>query len=93
MSPPDSPSIYLRRPNYTNNLRRFGFTDAELEGAGSDRVMSSVVPNGPLALTARLREHLVAGADHVLVQLLADGGAFYAGGLSVLADLVADGAR
>jgi probable F420-dependent oxidoreductase len=84
---------YLRLPNYTNNLRRFGFTDADIEGAGSDRLMSSVVPNGPLALTARLREHLMAGADHVLVQLVTDGGAFDAGGLPELAELVADSAQ
>jgi probable F420-dependent oxidoreductase len=83
---------YLRLPNYTNNLKRFGFTDADIEGAGSDRLMSSVVPNGPLALTARLREHLAAGADHVVVQLLTKGGAFDAGGLPELAELVTDGA-
>jgi len=83
---------YLRLPNYTNNLKRFGFTDADIEGAGSDRLMSSVVPNGPLALTARLREHLAAGADHVLVQLVAEGGAFDAGGLHQLSELVADSA-
>jgi probable F420-dependent oxidoreductase len=83
---------YLRLPNYTSNLKRFGFTDADIEGAGSDRLMSSVVPNGPLALTARLREHLVAGADHVLVQLVTEGGAFDAGGLPELAELVAGSA-
>jgi probable F420-dependent oxidoreductase len=81
---------YLRLPNYTNNLQRFGFTDADIEGAGSDRLMSSVVPNGPLALTARLREHLAAGADHVLVQLVTEGGTFDAGGLPELTELVAD---
>ena len=48
--PARTPQRYLRLPNYTNNLRRFGFTDADIEGAGSDRLMSSVVPNGPLAL-------------------------------------------
>jgi probable F420-dependent oxidoreductase len=83
---------YLRLPNYTNNLRRFGFTDADIEGAGSDRLMSSVVPNGPLALAARLREHRAAGADHVLVQLVTEGGAFDGGGLHPLSELVADSA-
>jgi probable F420-dependent oxidoreductase len=84
---------YLRLPNYTNNLRRFGFTDADIDGAGSDRLMSSVVPNGPLALTARLREHRAAGADHVLVQLVAEGGAFDAGGLHQLNELMMDDAQ
>jgi hypothetical protein len=55
--------------------------------------MSSVVPNGPLALAARLREHLAAGADHVLVQLVTDGGAFDAGGLPELTELAAGSAR
>jgi len=81
---------YLRLPNYTGNLRRFGFTDADLDGAGSDRLMSSVIPNGPLALAARLRQHLAAGADHVLVQLVTEGGAFDAGGLPELTELVAE---
>ena len=52
-----------------------------------------VIPNGPLALAARLREHLAAGADHVLVQLVTDGGAFDAGGLPELTELVADSAK
>ena len=37
----------------------------------------------------RLREHLAAGADHVVIQLLAEGGGFDAAGLHALADLVA----
>jgi probable F420-dependent oxidoreductase len=81
---------YLALPNYTGNLRRFGFTDADIADGGSDRLISEVVPNGPVALATRLREHLAAGADHVVVQLLADGGAFDAGGLRALADLIAD---
>jgi hypothetical protein len=52
--------------------------------------MSEVVPNGPQATAARLREHLAAGADHVVVQLVTDGGRFDAAGLRQLADLVAD---
>lgn len=82
--------FYLGLPNYTSNLRRLGFTDADIEGGGSDRLMSQVVPNGPVAIAARLREHLTAGADHVLVQLVTDGGRFDADGLDALADLAAD---
>jgi probable F420-dependent oxidoreductase len=81
---------YLLLPNYTSNLKRFGFTDADIAGAGSERLISPVVPNGPVATATRLREHLAAGADHVLVQLLAEGGKFDAGGLRALADLVAE---
>ena len=82
--------LYLGLPNYTNNLKRFGFTDADIAGAGSDRLMSRVVPNGPVAIATRLHEHLAAGADHVVVQLVTEGGKFDAGGLRALADLIAD---
>jgi probable F420-dependent oxidoreductase len=81
---------YLALPNYTSNLKRFGFTDADIAGPGSDRLISRVVPNGPVALATRLREHRAAGADHVVVQLVTEGGAFDAGGLRALADLIAE---
>jgi probable F420-dependent oxidoreductase len=81
---------YLALPNYTNNLKRFGFTDADIAVPGSDRLISRVVPNGPVATATRLREHQAAGADHVVVQLLAEGGGYDAGGLRALADLIAE---
>jgi probable F420-dependent oxidoreductase len=66
-------SIYLPLPNYTNNLRRFGFTDDDIEGGGSDRLIEAVIPWGDAATVAeRLRAHLDAGADHVCVQVVAD---------------------
>ncbi|MGH3212246.1 MAG: TIGR03620 family F420-dependent LLM class oxidoreductase [Trebonia sp.] len=83
----DYAKFYLRLPNYTGNLRRFGYTDADIEGSGSDRLMSDVVPHGPEASLARITEHLGAGADHVVVQLLGDGGRFAAGDLRALAEL------
>jgi hypothetical protein len=79
--------MYLGLPNYTGNLRRFGYTDADIEGGGSDRLMSDVVPHGPEGSLARITGHLDAGADHVLVQLLGDGGRFAAGDLKALAEL------
>jgi probable F420-dependent oxidoreductase len=86
----DYARFYLRLPNYTSNLRRFGYTDADIEGAGSDRLMSDIVPNGAEASVSRIREHLQAGADHVLVQLIGDGGRFAPGELQKLAALVDD---
>jgi probable F420-dependent oxidoreductase len=83
----DYAKMYLRLPNYTGNLRRFGYTDADIEGGGSDRLMSDVVPHGPEASLARITQHLDAGADHVLVQLLGEGGRFAAGDLKALAEL------
>jgi probable F420-dependent oxidoreductase len=82
--------LYLGLPNYTNNLKRFGFTDADIARPGSDRLISAVVPNGPVAIATRLREHLAAGADHMVVQLVTEGGRFDAGGLRGLAELIAD---
>jgi probable F420-dependent oxidoreductase len=81
---------YLRLPNYTNNLRRFGFTDADIDDGGSDRLMSTIVPNGPAESRTRVKEHLDAGADHVVIQLLDANGRFASGDLAELATLVGD---
>jgi len=60
---------YLRLPNYTNNLRRGGFTDADLGDDGSDRLIDALVATGDTAVAAdRVQAHLAAGADHVCVQ-------------------------
>jgi probable F420-dependent oxidoreductase len=64
-------SRYLELPNYTNNLRRLGFTDGDLAGTGSDRLVDAVVAQGDAeAIGARVREHREAGADHVCLQVL-----------------------
>jgi probable F420-dependent oxidoreductase len=83
----DYAKFYLRLPNYTGNLRRLGYTDADIEGGGSDRLMSDVVPHGPEASLARITGHLDAGGDHVVVQLIGEGGRFAAGDLKALAEL------
>ncbi len=66
---------YLGLVNYTSNLRRLGWTDADLADGGSDALIDALVAHGsPDQVAARLSEHLTAGADHVCVQLLsADG--------------------
>ncbi|QEC50359.1 TIGR03620 family F420-dependent LLM class oxidoreductase [Baekduia soli] len=64
--------LYLRLPNYTNNLRDLGYDDADLLDGGSDRLVDDVVAWGDAAaVAARVREHLDAGADHVCVQPVA----------------------
>ena len=83
----DYARFYLRLPNYTGNLRRFGYSGADIADGGSDRLLASVVPNGPQAALARISGHLTAGADHVLVQLLGDRGRFAPDDLKALADL------
>ena len=62
---------YLGLVNYTSNLRRLGWTDADLSDGGSDALIDALVAHGtPEQAAGRLREHLDAGADHVCVQLL-----------------------
>ena len=61
--------LYLGMPNYTNNLRRLGYTDDDLNGEGSDHLIDAVFAWGdPNAIAARVRAHLDAGADHVAIQ-------------------------
>lgn len=68
---------YLALPNYTNNLRRLGFDDADLSGSGSDRLVDALVAWGDEERIAdRVREHRDAGADHVCVQVLSEAGIF-----------------
>ena len=79
---------YVKLPNYTRNLERFGFGAADFENAGSDRLISQVIPNGPAALGERIQSHLDAGADHVVIQPLGPGG-FTSVALTGLAEVVA----
>ncbi|MDQ6608155.1 MAG: LLM class F420-dependent oxidoreductase [Actinomycetota bacterium] len=61
--------LYLGLSNYTNNLLRFGFTEEDIAGEGSDRLIDTIVPHGsPERIAAAAREHLDAGADHVCLQ-------------------------
>jgi probable F420-dependent oxidoreductase len=67
--------LYLGLRNYTNNLRRFGFTDDDIADRGSERLLDAVVPQGsPDAIAAVARAHVDAGADHVCVQPVAVAG-------------------
>ena len=61
-------------PEATYNLakfRRLGYSDEEISGGGSDRLIDDLVFWGePDAVADKLRAHLDAGADHVAVQLV-----------------------
>jgi len=81
---------YLRLPNYTRNLERFGFTPADFADGGSDRLISAIIPSGPPAVLAVVRAHLDAGADHVVIQPLDDSGGFAPAALGDLASVVAE---
>jgi probable F420-dependent oxidoreductase len=64
---------YFRLPNYTSNVKRFGFTDEDVAGDGSDRVIDAIVAWGDVdAIARRVNEHLDAGADQVAIQVLTD---------------------
>jgi probable F420-dependent oxidoreductase len=64
---------YLTLPNYANNLRSLGFSEDDVTGGGSDRLVDAVVGWGDDERVAgRIREHLDAGADHVCVQVVSE---------------------
>jgi probable F420-dependent oxidoreductase len=62
--------VYSSLPNYQNSLLRFGFTTADFDGGGSQRLKEAIVVRGVDAIRARVDEHFQAGADHVCLQVL-----------------------
>jgi probable F420-dependent oxidoreductase len=65
----DYAKLYLGLSNYTNALRRFGFTDSDIADGGSDRLIDAVIPHGSAEqIAAVAHAHLEAGADHVCLQ-------------------------
>jgi probable F420-dependent oxidoreductase len=64
-------ATYLGLPNYTNNLKRFGWTDDDIAGGGSDRLVDAIVAWGSVDDVAkRVQAHYAAGADHVCIQVV-----------------------
>jgi probable F420-dependent oxidoreductase len=62
-------AMHLGLPNYTANLRRFGFGDRDFDDGGSDRLVDAIVAWGAVDhIIDRVNEHLEAGADHVALQ-------------------------
>jgi len=60
---------YLELSNYTNNLKRFGYTDESFADGGTHALVDELVPQGSGAgVASAVRAHLEAGADHVCVQ-------------------------
>jgi probable F420-dependent oxidoreductase len=61
--------IYTGLPNYRNNLKWLGFTDADFENGGSDRLVDAIVAWGDEKVIAdRIQAHHDAGADHLCIQ-------------------------
>ncbi|HEY1899305.1 MAG TPA: TIGR03620 family F420-dependent LLM class oxidoreductase [Steroidobacteraceae bacterium] len=68
-------SFYFTLPNYVENWRRLGFTDADFAAGGSDRLVDAVIAWGDeKALRTRIAAHLQAGADQVCIQAIGPGG-------------------
>ena len=62
---------YLNFTNYVSNWKRLGFTDADLTPPGSDKLIDALVAYGsPDGIAKHLGEHLRAGANHVVIQVL-----------------------
>ena len=61
---------YLGMSNYTDNWRRFGFTDEDVTQV-SDRLMDALFAWGtPEQIARRIEAHFAAGADHVCLQVV-----------------------
>lgn len=64
---------YLGLRNYRRPLLESGFSEDDLAGGGSDRLIDAVVPQGSAERIADVvRAHLDAGADHVCLQPLGE---------------------
>jgi len=64
-------ATYVGLPNYTNNLREFGFADDDFADRGSDRLVDAIVAWGDLdTIARRVKELRDAGADHVCIQVI-----------------------
>jgi len=68
-------SLYLGLPNYVDNWKRLGFTDSDLAGGGSDRLIDALIAWGDeQAIRARIEQHWQAGADQVCIQAVSRSG-------------------
>jgi probable F420-dependent oxidoreductase len=62
---------YLPLQNYTRNLRRLGFSEADFDGDGSDRLVDAIVAHGSVHnIRERIQAHRDAGATHVCLHIL-----------------------
>ncbi len=63
-------SIYALMPNYSNNWKRLGFTDVDVDTL-SDALVDRLIAWGDVeTIGARIQEHRDAGADHVAIQVI-----------------------
>ncbi|GAA4933385.1 TIGR03620 family F420-dependent LLM class oxidoreductase [Streptomyces coeruleoprunus] len=93
----DTLAPYLPLANYRSAWLRSGFTEDDLTGGGSDRLVDALFLRGkPEDVAAGLAERHKAGADHIAVQVATDArGTFARSGwrelAAVLREVVSDG--
>ncbi|KAA9161051.1 LLM class F420-dependent oxidoreductase [Amycolatopsis acidicola] len=64
---------YLHLTNYVSNLKRLGWSDADIADGGSDALIDALVLHGTAAeIAAGITAHLDAGADQVCIQVLGE---------------------
>ncbi|MFD7818706.1 TIGR03620 family F420-dependent LLM class oxidoreductase [Streptomyces sp. NPDC059785] len=62
---------FIGMAHYAGSLLRQGFTESDLAGGGSDRLIDAVVARGDVeAIGKRVRAHHDAGADHVALHVI-----------------------
>ena len=70
----DYAALYLGLRNYTSNLLNHGFSEQDIAGGGSDRLIDAIIPHGDAGeIASAAREHLTAGADHVCLPTVGAG--------------------
>jgi probable F420-dependent oxidoreductase len=63
--------VRLNLPNYRKSLLRFGFSEDDFDGGGSDALLDRMYVWGSESdVASRVQEHLDAGADHVALYVL-----------------------
>jgi probable F420-dependent oxidoreductase len=63
--------VYLNGQYNIAKFRRLGYSEEEITGGGSDRIVDDLVFWGDLeTIVEKLRRHIEAGADHVGVQVI-----------------------
>ncbi len=63
--------FYLQLPNYVNHFRRLGFTDRDFADGGSAALVSELFVWGIDRVTQRVGDHVAAGADQVVLNVVA----------------------
>lgn len=65
--------MYSQLPNYQKSWLRQGFDESDLVVGGSDKLAEGMVAMGDAeTVAAQVKQHLEAGADHVVIQVLGD---------------------